>query len=1021
MKSINAKRIAAVAASLLMGLAFAAGTGGVTWSNIPIINNQGQPVVQVVVGSTAQPSDGVVAANIAAVLGNMAFTTQNVTLSNVSTSGVSCVVTTPTCTLTNQQVWFNEKGFSTPVGSYAFTALIGSVLNGGVQLGAPQNTKGVSGSTSYAYPETGGATGLAIQISPAASPFSTNHPPTGTTPQASSNGGGVTFSNFYNTTNNFDNLLRVTSAQLPSLLNSWGPSQESENLWITGFPVYDQQQNSNPSQTFAVFGMGGAYQVVFNKPINEPYYSSSNLNDVCTGSVPCGTNSINNAAIELLGKNWTILNYQEPTGSVSSTNAISGGKLELAASLTPYQTIYVGHNITSNNFSVQLTDLGQPNSNGISPAAVDVFYNGNLTNVTQLYPPSPGVTSSVTKFTVGTHSVYVNVNATFAGLYAYQKWAKMKLYSNVLNITSGGVLNQTNAPHWNDKIYWTNGTSTSGRANQLQSLVIWNVTPTILTPGGTFTFVAPNYTAYKVNFVGDSLGTNYDPIQISSQANSQWGSIQNLGGNVVASNTNPGITNLTSQSAQILQITSQIPGAFTYAGQQSSSLWYDLTPYALFVPTNSFAAIGNGGVSTSIPTNLVITAANGNANIITSTSPLQVTLTGYSSDSPASSGGLVSYTVQVYPFTAGSATNTIPISQSFFNITNVYYSKPLPSLTSNVVVGISPTVGFANVIASYAPQPPEIVYPSGKPQWQYSAQAASGATVTYNQQQAGQSVVQNFAQLSVLNPTPATKNMQSSVEYFTVNIPEYDVPSSTSSQDALAFGVYNSTTAGAQSFAFQLNESTIGSRNNMTYTSSQGNQVQAPTGFVTERGSKVATISPTSVTINYAKTVDMLQFVVSPTSTVINSTSTTQSVGPVGVGQAVPGFSNLTVSQVNATCAFSSTSCSVTGLSNITGSASVTQAVVPVQLNTATTPLVVLDSNANSAATLIVVGSKYVNSVAGQIFAQNPSLNSSFSPSSVVVQAYGTNRILVAGYTANQTVQAGNQFITDLLQSASTP
>ncbi|MGC8888996.1 MAG: S-layer protein, partial [Candidatus Micrarchaeia archaeon] len=76
MKSLNAKRIAAVAASLLVGLALA---GSVSFSNIPIINSAGQPVVQIVVGSQAKPSDGVVAANIAAVIGNLAYTSTPVT------------------------------------------------------------------------------------------------------------------------------------------------------------------------------------------------------------------------------------------------------------------------------------------------------------------------------------------------------------------------------------------------------------------------------------------------------------------------------------------------------------------------------------------------------------------------------------------------------------------------------------------------------------------------------------------------------------------------------------------------------------------------------------------------------------------------------------------------------------------------------------------------------------------------------------------------------------------------------
>src|SRR5208282_2506979 len=107
MNRLNAKRIGVLTASLLFGLAIA---GPVTFSSIPIINNAGQPVVQIVVGSTAQPSDGVVAANIAAVIGNLAFTTTPITATVAGTGGLTCSVTTPKCTLSNQQVWLGERG-----------------------------------------------------------------------------------------------------------------------------------------------------------------------------------------------------------------------------------------------------------------------------------------------------------------------------------------------------------------------------------------------------------------------------------------------------------------------------------------------------------------------------------------------------------------------------------------------------------------------------------------------------------------------------------------------------------------------------------------------------------------------------------------------------------------------------------------------------------------------------------------------------------------------------------------------
>ncbi|MGC8586584.1 MAG: S-layer protein, partial [Candidatus Micrarchaeia archaeon] len=132
MKSINAKKIAAItagAALLGIGLAFA---GPVSFQNVPIISNSGQPLVQIVIGSQAKPSDGVAAANIAAAIGNLAFYTVPVTAKVNTTEAQSVLhvaVTGANYTLVNPQVWLNESGTALSSGTYGFSALIGSVLN----------------------------------------------------------------------------------------------------------------------------------------------------------------------------------------------------------------------------------------------------------------------------------------------------------------------------------------------------------------------------------------------------------------------------------------------------------------------------------------------------------------------------------------------------------------------------------------------------------------------------------------------------------------------------------------------------------------------------------------------------------------------------------------------------------------------------------------------------------------------------------------------------------------------------
>jgi S-layer protein (TIGR01564 family) len=81
-----------------------------------------------------------------------------------------------------------------------------------------------------------------------------------------------------------------------------------------------------------------------------------------------------------------------------------------------------------------------------------------------------------------------------------------------------------------------------------------------------------------------------------------------------------------------------------------------------------------------------------------------------------------------------------------------------------------------------------------------------------------------------------------------------------------------------------------------------------------------------------------------------------------------------------------------------------------------TAPLVVLDSSANPDSNLILVGSGLVNSL-------SQTLESSYSipmtsTSTPVAQAYGDNRILVAGYYANQTTAEANSFINQLYTAA---
>ena len=148
-------------------------------------------------------------------------------------------------------------------------------------------------------------------------------------------------------------------------------------------------------------------------------------------------------------------------------------------------------------------------------------------------------------------------------------------------------------------------------------------------------------------------------------------------------------------------------------------------------------------------------------------------------------------------------------------------------------------------------------------------------------------------------------------------------------------------------------------------------------------------------------------------------TSTAHTYGPFGIGQTVnmPGVSpNVTVARITASITGSASGYTITGLNNLTATPSVSMATVPVLLkNLTTTPLVVLDSQANPASSLVLIGSGYVNTLSQQL---QTSENITFTPTTQIVQAYGNN-IMVAGNTAAQTTAAANQFIADLYAAAS--
>ncbi len=987
MKTLNAKRITAVAAGaalLGLGLAFA---GSLSIDNgFQIINSNGQPVVQVVVGHAAQPSDGVAAANIAAAIGNLAYTSVPVTATVNATQAASVlhaqVSGSSGYTITNAQVWLNETGATSVSGAYAFSSLIGSVINRAVTLNLPIYTKTLQSSGQYSYPNYGGT--ISTTASPQASAYSGVSAPVNSTPSYNYNGGGVTFSQFGGSkTSNNDNILALSGTQVPGLLSSSGSYSETEYLWVTGFPVYNQNAGE-----FTLLSAGGAYQVVFGKPI---YIWASN-------------NNYNQATFTMLGQQWTIINATPPSTTATQTTAVQGSSsMYLAQSLVPLTTVYVGQNLTAGAYTVTLTDLGQPNSNGVSTASVNLYYNGVLTNTSQI---APGTTA---KFNVSGKTVDVKVNSTFAGLYAYQKWAKMQIFSNVYKVTSGQAFNSTYDKGWITDLWWTNTTSTSGAAaNALYSIVIYNASPVTLAQGQSLVFIQQPQ-AWKLTFVGETLGaSNQDPVTLSTTSEGLT-AYQNFGQQAALGYSVPYI----NEPGQLLTVSSGISGAFTAPGGQSNMVTYLLTPYQLATTANAASTASNSEVDTS---NVVLAYTNVNgANWITANIPLTVLVTGYTE----SYNGVVwkpsgAATTQNFQFTSNAQSQTT--STPFFNITGVQLqsNRALPGTLSIAVVSENSLGTSATTLATLSSMSgPAIQTASTSLSYQGTSYAAlypvTGNSVLYSG--TGTPVAFTLG-------THAASGAASS-EYFTYSVNEIAVPGTTS-YDQLAVGLYNNTAGVQASTLFIMNYSTLGQRQNATYVpySGSANSISVKQGFSTERGSVVSSITPTQVVFGMAEQQQYLEFAVGPASggAITRNYAT---YGPYGVGQNT-NIPNVSIGKVTANVTVpAGAGVTVSGINQVQATPSVTSADQPVWLTglSSTAPIAVLDTNANPQSNLILVGSGYVNSLSQQL--QN-SYNVTVSPTSApIVQQYGANRILVAGYYANQTTAAADQFIQQLYAQAS--
>ena len=149
---VNLKKVGAIVAGAAI-LASTAAFAGLMFGSTTLVDSNGAPVVKVVVGSQAQPSDGVAAALIAGAIVSKAYSTQTLTAQVAGTATCSAgnqSSTGGTCSISNQEATLDITVPGTvAAGTWTGQNLIGDYLDRTLQDRQPDTAttaaNGVSG------------------------------------------------------------------------------------------------------------------------------------------------------------------------------------------------------------------------------------------------------------------------------------------------------------------------------------------------------------------------------------------------------------------------------------------------------------------------------------------------------------------------------------------------------------------------------------------------------------------------------------------------------------------------------------------------------------------------------------------------------------------------------------------------------------------------------------------------------------------------------------------------------------
>ena len=935
MKGINVKKIAAFAgAAVLFGAA--AVFADVTYGTTQLVDQNGQPTVKIYVGSHAQISDGVAAANIAAKIANEAYKSSTLTASG-SIPATACTVGTGvsgagTCSIveTSKKVTLEVTVPGTIAGVHTFKTLITDTIDRTLQ-------NRITDAGDDIYPTTLTASDTAtLPLSPVRG---STYVTSATTQGRLYKIGAAEFTGFADYSVVDDQAVSTTYT-------------ESQNFWIgTG--------NSNP----VAFDPNDK-EVEVNKYDLAAYSLKFSGNDygipVCTGDLgtntsddwtSCGVDSNSRTAkhrvkIKFMGAEWIISEMSQTSTAISTSATAANGGLVKLAKEAKYGIINVGGILDTGTFKIRLSDIsvavGTANTH---PAILDILDTNDA--VIGQVQVDPGTTYTFTQSGTG-NSVKIHVYKTAPGFTLNAKWAEMAIYTDEITLQDGARYNQVSSTAtdkdfyvsllWKNKDYTGSSGGNSTVADSLREITLYQYQNFVKAKKDDVYNFLKSTPTFKLSYDGvDLQDSEYVPLTFTPVRDTY--TVANVTGDVGCANT------VTYTNARWIQI--QTSGNRLFGGsanliagnQMVDTVYFD--PIGLAVDT---AVYGSGNLSAPA---VAFQTINGTG------------LTTANNNQSAYFQNIVAYSPILFWQVPGS---------TCYNWAAVTYNSNASFVRFDTAGDNSNAQGklfFADNTTS--------------------TNFLGALTGTY--------------QAAVIYQEDAGK-----INATTNNAVKLAAP-------VVIFDSQNTVTA-TSTYKFLPASSTqtktyylglpVGS-----YASAQA--LDLP--FITERGSKVVSVSSTGMEYSVAKRVGMPTFTFSYADTSIASSANEYTLG-VGDSQVFGGVT-VKVKSIDANAG----SCSVLS-SGGTPSCTVDTAQLVSMISPDNTPtvtvtqpyalssnLVALDTQSAGTGVAIVVGGPMVNSMAVDLVT---GASVDFNTDNVVVKEIG-NKILVAGLTAQDTIPRANR------------